>query len=617
MIVKNEERALGRCLESVRDWVGEMVIVDTGSTDATVQIALSHGARVSHFAWCDDFSSARNAALDQASREWVLVLDGDETLIVDKPNELAIALKQSQWDGFSLPIHSLNDDGTHSKAMVFRLFRRQRPGMRYRGEIHEQLEAVAAGKLRTSSLSCIRLDHDGYTDAVVAGADKAGRNIRLSQKLTQSRPKDPFSWFVYAMALAQSDPDGMLVAAQKAFALIDADPARARGEHYVVNLYLVVINVHQSRGNFDRVLAMADHALGMFPESPDLLYRRGGARIAKGEFAGAAGDFGAAISDAASAFNLVIDPAAIGHGARTGLAQALRHLGRGDEAVAQLRLAIEQAPAEYANAHAEMGALLLGRGAVEQAEPFLEEAHRRSPLASGFKLQLGWCLYKLARFERAEGVLRSQSGDPQIDLLLARILLDTARAEQALVLLAANNLPGALLTLGWAHFVLGHAEDAASAWDKWHAQTPNGSSAKVALLLFRTLIMEGFDETDPLPWLAEVPREVDAGVLLLLRYQQTRCVDLLIRRSSILMGALWPALRMRWAQAMVVGGYVDAGMALLFDAARDAPQDAAIYYWLGYCAVLHGQTDEARVMFDECLRCDPEHLQAHQALGLL
>ena len=112
MIVKNEERALARCLESVRNWVGEMVVVDTGSTDGTVGIAESLGARVSYFPWCDDFSAARNAALDQVTSEWVLVLDGDEALTVEKPEEFKAALLQSQWDGFSLPIRSLNDNGT-------------------------------------------------------------------------------------------------------------------------------------------------------------------------------------------------------------------------------------------------------------------------------------------------------------------------------------------------------------------------------------------------------------------------------------------------------------------------------------------------------------------------
>ena len=617
MIVKDEARALGRCLESVREWVGEMVVVDTGSTDATVAIAQSYGARVSHFPWCDDFSAARNAALDLVTREWVLVLDGDETCIVDSPTGLANALRQSQYDGFSLPISSLNDDGTYSKAMVFRLFRRARHGMRYRGEIHEQIEAVAAGNVQTSTLSCLRLEHDGYTAAVVAKGDKANRNIRLSRKVTQSRPMDPFSWFVYAMAIAQSDPDGMLHAAQTAFALIDADTERVRRETYVVNLYLAVINLHQSRGNVAHVMELAGRALAMFPDSPDLRYQRGGARIAEGNFVGAVEDFCAALSDAASAFKLVVDPAAVGFGARTGLGHALRLMGRGDEAIAQLRTAAEQAPAEYANAHVELGALLLERGAFVEAVLFFEEAYRRNPAASGVALKLGWCLYKLARFERAEAVLRDQASEPQSDLLLARVLLDTVRPEQALALLAANVLPAALLTLGWTHFVLGHRELAEQAWDAWLAQTPEVSNSKAALMLFRLLLGEVAHATTESQSPCEPPRELDAWVLLLLRYQQTTHVDQIIRRGPLLGSAAWSLLRMRWAQAMVIEGFIDSGMALLFDAAREAPEDGAVYYWLGHCAVLRQQTDDARVMFEECLRCDPLHPQARQAMALL
>jgi tetratricopeptide (TPR) repeat protein len=617
MIVKNEARALNRCLESVRGWVGEMVVVDTGSTDETVAIALAHGARVSHFHWCDDFSAARNAALNQASREWVLVLDGDETCMVDDPAQLANALQQSQWDGFSLPISSLNDDGTSSKAMVFRLFRRTPPGMRYRGEIHEQLEAVADGMVETSTLSCIRLEHDGYTAAVVASGDKANRNIRLSRKVTQSRPKDPFSWFVYAMAIAQSDPDGMLDAAQTAFELMDAEPSRARGEHYVVNLYLAAINVHQSRGNVVQVIGMANQALTMFPDSPDLHYQRGGARIAVGDFAGAVEDFSAALSDSAAAFKLVIDPAAAGFGARTRLGCSLRHLGRSDEAIAQLRTATILAPADYADAHAELGVVFMERGAIEEAVPFFEEAYRRDLTAPGVAFKLGWCLYKLARFERAEAVLRDQTREPQADLLLARVLLDTGRAELALALLAENELPASLLTLGWTHFVLGHLELAGRAWDAWLAQMPDANSSKTALLLFRLLLGNVSQAADESQLSCDSPREMDAWVLLLLRYQRSTHIDEIIRRGPLLGSTVWPRLRMRWAQAMVVDGFVDSGMTLLFDAAREAPHDDAVYYWLGYCAALRQQPDDALVMFEECLRRNPTHPQVRQAMALL
>ncbi len=616
MIVKNEERALARCLDSVRGWVGEMVVVDTGSTDGTIDIAKAYGARVSHFSWCDDFAAARNAALDQATCEWVLVLDGDETLIVEEPAALQAALLQSQWDGFSVPIRSLNDDGTHSKAMVFRLFRRERAGMRYRGEIHEQLQAVSEGKLRTSSLSCVYLDHDGYTEAVVESANKVQRNLRLCRKLTQSRPNDPFSWFVYAMALAQSDGDGMLAAAHRAIELINADPARVRGEHYVVNLYLSVVNLYKLRGEVERATEMATHALALFPESPDLLHQRGSARIAMGDFAGAANDFRRALSDAGLAFKLVVDPAAIGHGARTGLAYALRKMGRRDEAREQLRTALAQSPANYASAHAEMGALLMDSGAIDQAVPFYVEACMRSPSDAGLAFKLGWCLHKQARYDDAEVALSGHVGDQQIDALLARILMDTGRAEEAFQLLASNVSPAALLTRGWASFVLGRYAEAESAWDAWLLLAADGSSTRSALLLFRKLVAEGAAEFAPSPF-PEVPRDIDAWLLLLLQYQHSACVERIVLRGPLLLGEGWPVVRMRWAQTMINQGFVDAGMSLLFDAAREAPQDGAVYYWLGYCAVLRGQPDDARVMFEECLRRDSQHPQATEALLLL
>jgi glycosyltransferase involved in cell wall biosynthesis len=80
MIVKNEESCLVRCMKSVRDHVDEIIIVDTGSMDNTVEIAESYGARVYHHPWENDFSKHRNQSLSYATGDWIFQLDADEEL---------------------------------------------------------------------------------------------------------------------------------------------------------------------------------------------------------------------------------------------------------------------------------------------------------------------------------------------------------------------------------------------------------------------------------------------------------------------------------------------------------------------------------------------------------
>ena len=78
MIARNESARIVRALASVASCVDELVVLDTGSTDATVSLARSAGARVGHFDWCDDFAAARNAALKLADADWNIVVDADE-----------------------------------------------------------------------------------------------------------------------------------------------------------------------------------------------------------------------------------------------------------------------------------------------------------------------------------------------------------------------------------------------------------------------------------------------------------------------------------------------------------------------------------------------------------
>jgi glycosyltransferase involved in cell wall biosynthesis len=165
MVVKNEERNLPRCLDSVRDLAGELIVVDTGSTDQTLRIAAGYGARVIPFDFTTvDFAAARNCAIARASGRWILVLDADETL--DRASaplvERLVALGENA--GYFLERHNhWSESSNPTTDYVVRLFP-NRPHHRYRGRVHETIDASilsAGGRLRKTE---IRIDHNFASD---------------------------------------------------------------------------------------------------------------------------------------------------------------------------------------------------------------------------------------------------------------------------------------------------------------------------------------------------------------------------------------------------------------------------------------------------------------------
>ena len=112
MIVKNEERFLGQCLASVKDIADELIVIDTGSTDRTVEIAREHGAQVGYFEWCNDFAAARNASIAPATGDWILFLDADEELSSAEKQNHPVLLDSDNVALIRLPlINALNLSG--------------------------------------------------------------------------------------------------------------------------------------------------------------------------------------------------------------------------------------------------------------------------------------------------------------------------------------------------------------------------------------------------------------------------------------------------------------------------------------------------------------------------
>jgi len=192
MIVKNEEGLLQKCLDAVGPYVDEIIVVDTGSTDSTKEIALGCKAKVYDFPWCDDFAAARNFSLTKASHDWVLVLDADEVLThFDKEQLKSVMTGDNSIVGRITLINLLTDKAgeKRSSERISRLFNRNI--FHYEGCIHEQVVRRDGQPYPTVNLDITAL-HSGYSAEVIKGKDKITRNTNLLQEALHHSPEDTY-----------------------------------------------------------------------------------------------------------------------------------------------------------------------------------------------------------------------------------------------------------------------------------------------------------------------------------------------------------------------------------------------------------------------------------------
>ena len=189
MIVKNEEAVLGRCLESVKDYVDEMIVIDTGSEDKTVEIAESFGAKVDFFEWCNDFSAARNFALSKAHYTYRLIMDADEYVLEWDRAQIKEQLQSKQVGVITLvDVFEKEGELKQSKSYLSRMIPDE---SYYTGAIHEQV-VTKHKRVRMP----IIIGHDGYLHT-----DKSERNLEILYQLVKEQPKDNYMLYQLAHTL--------------------------------------------------------------------------------------------------------------------------------------------------------------------------------------------------------------------------------------------------------------------------------------------------------------------------------------------------------------------------------------------------------------------------------
>jgi len=181
MIVKNEEKYLDRCLKSVKGSVDEIVIVDTGSTDNTKEIAETNGASVYDYQWDYDFAKARNYAISKSNGDWILTLDADEYVKKNYKKVIQQHIQKGDKIGRIKIVSKFEYEGETQEAQAFisRLFPRN---VHYTGKIHEQLDTNLARVIVP-----IEVLHDGYYKT-----DKTERNITILEQELKNNPKDAY-----------------------------------------------------------------------------------------------------------------------------------------------------------------------------------------------------------------------------------------------------------------------------------------------------------------------------------------------------------------------------------------------------------------------------------------
>ncbi len=183
MIVKNEEKNLPRCLKSVQNIVDEIIIVDTGSTDSTLQIADEYGAQVTVYPWKNNFSQARNIGLGLARGEWILYLDADEELSLQAQKAIGKLLNSPEIEGYIVEVVNYTGKSVDSSRLVHqncRLFR-NRKEYRFIGKIHEQiLPAILKNHSNAQILKTdLQIYHYGYMEGDDNRISKVQRNINI------------------------------------------------------------------------------------------------------------------------------------------------------------------------------------------------------------------------------------------------------------------------------------------------------------------------------------------------------------------------------------------------------------------------------------------------------
>jgi len=277
MIVRNEEEYIVRCLNSVKKIVDEIIIVDTGSSDRTIEICRSYGAQIHEFPWNGSFSDARNYGLELATGDWILWLDADEEVDAEDACKLRDFLC---FDNDKiLSIHLINYYGNEPDPdQTFhtshpRLFRNNL-GFRFENKIHEKLNAyqvLTPAEVQKLKTIPIKIFHYGYMEPVVLNKKKSERNIKMLESELAKEEHSP--WIDYYLANEYYRAQQY----EKAFAFVNKSILHFLKHNLMPPslLYNLKYSILLTLESYEGAWPGIERAIALYPDYVDLRFYKG------------------------------------------------------------------------------------------------------------------------------------------------------------------------------------------------------------------------------------------------------------------------------------------------------------------------------------------------------
>ena len=400
MIVKNEEHHLADCLKGVQDFADEIVVVDTGSTDNTVKIAESFGAKVIHSNWRNDFSYSRNISLNHATCRWILWLDADDRV---PPSEVEkfTGLKSAPPDrAFFMRIRNVRQGGFGEQWFQLRMFPNH-PGIRFERKIHEQiLPSLVRLTIPTKQVD-VRIDHLGYENPKMQ-RDKARRNLEILFADLANHPDDP----LYLAAIANSyfviEEFGEAIKWYKKILEIpkghQKNPDLYRQTPTSIGLCL------KNLGDLSPAWEWIEKALGENPQKIDSLFIGAELKEKMGDPTVATELYERVLQAPPLCSSCPVDPDTMKAKSLLCLGRIYTKAGRGDQGEGAYRKCTEKYPT-VDQAFRELGELLMAREKFQEAAKFFQRAIELRPGEPRAYIGLAKALVSGGKFLEAAGIL--------------------------------------------------------------------------------------------------------------------------------------------------------------------------------------------------------------------